>query len=74
LWVARFRHVSSGFRGLDALFLGWEKWMTVCGGCGGGGRALGGPVVPSRRRRVADGGDARRPPLVADERERQIEK
>jgi len=34
----------------------------------------GGPVVSSRPRRVADGGDTRRWPLVARERKREIEK
>jgi len=55
-------------------FFGWEKWMTMCGRCGGGGRALGGPMVSSRRRRVADSSDAKRRPLVAGERKREIEK
>jgi len=48
--------------------------MTACGGCGGGGRALGGPVVSSRWRRMAGGGGTRRRPLVAGERKREIEK
>ena len=58
---------------LDVWFLGYEKWMTMCGGFGGGGRVLGGLVVSSRRQRVADGGDARRRPVVASEMERESE-
>jgi len=38
--------VGGGFWGLDAWFLGWKKWMAVCGGCGGGGCMLGGTVGP----------------------------
>jgi len=52
--------VGGGFRGLDAWFLSWEKSMAVCRDCGGGGRVLGGPVVPfSRWRQVAAGGPER---------------
>ena len=50
---------------------GWEKQVTVRGGCGGGGRAMGEPVASSRRRRVEGGGDARRRPLVTGERKRE---
>ena len=47
--------------------------MMVCGGCSSGGRVLRGAVVSSRRQRVANGGDARRRPLIAGERKRESE-
>jgi len=63
--------MAGGFRGLEAWFSGWEKWMAVCGGCGGGGRMLGGPVVPfSRRRQVAVGGGRQMVPMAQREKGR----
>ena len=34
MWTVGFGVRFEGF--------GWEKWMTVRGGCGGGGRVMGG--------------------------------
>ena len=63
--------MGGGFRGLDEWFLGWEKSMAVSGGCGGGGRVLGGPVVPfSHWRQVAAGNGRQTAPAAQRERGR----
>ena len=39
------RRFTAGGRpilGVRCVGFGWERWMTVRGGCGGGGRAMGG--------------------------------
>ena len=71
--VVGFQQVDDQFWASKRVGFGWEKQVTVRGGCGSGGRAMGEPVASSRWRRVADGGDARRRPLVADERKRESE-
>ena len=76
MWVVGCHIPARGwwFSGVRRVVFGWEDWMMVCGGCSSGGRVLRGAVVSSRRQRVANGGDARRRPLVAGERKRESER
>ena len=74
MWLAGFRHVGGEIGVHDTSFLvnlaarRGEGRMVVIDGWRRVGR---GPVVSfSRRRRVANGGDAKRRPVVAGEREK----
>jgi len=78
VWVAGFRHVGGEFGAVDAWFSGLFGPWEVEGGewCGGWPWRVGRGSVDasSCRWRVADGGDARRRPVVAGEREGETER